>query len=157
MIEIIIKIIAGVISTIGFAIIFRVRPKHIPYAAIDGLIACVVYFVSLQIFNNDLFVSNILASFACAGFAEIFARIDKAPSTIFLLPGCIALVPGGSLYQAMRNLMIQDYNEFGSQLVTTLKVGIAIAGGIIAVSIIRYFLNKIKEKKMNSETKKTPS
>ncbi len=149
--DIIIKIIAGVISTIGFAIIFKLRIKHIPFAALDGLVACVVYFVCLEFISDDLFIANMLASFATAGVAEICARIGKAPSTIFLLPGCIALVPGGTLYQAMRNLLIKDYDEFGAQLLITGKVAIAIGGGIIAVSIIRYFLNKIKSNKSKKE------
>ena len=149
--DIIFRIIAGVVSTIGFAIIFRLRVKHIPLAAIDGLVACVVYFVCLEFISDDLFIANMLASFATAGFAEICARIGKAPSTIFLLPGCIALVPGGSLYNAMRCLLIKDFNEFGAQLLTTGKVAIAIGGGIIAVSIIRYFLNGFNTKKNKKE------
>lgn len=144
--EIIIKIIAGVVSTVGFAIIFRLRVKHIPLAALDGLIACVVYFCCLEFISEDLFIANMLAAFATAGFAEICARIGKAPSTIFLLPGCIALVPGGSLYKAMRGLLLKDYDEFAAQLLITGKVAIAIGGGIIAVSIIRYFITKLKNK-----------
>jgi uncharacterized membrane protein YjjB (DUF3815 family) len=143
--EIIIKIIAGVISTVGFAIIFRLRVKHIPLAALDGLVACVVYFCCLEFISEDLFIANMLASFATAGFAEICARIGKAPSTIFLLPGCIALVPGGSLYNAMRGLLLKDYDEFAAQLLVTGKVAIAIGGGIIAVSIIRFFISKLKK------------
>lgn len=143
--EIIIKIIAGVISTVGFAIIFRLRVKHIPLAALDGLVACVVYFCCLEFISEDLFIANMLAAFATAGFAEICARIGKAPSTIFLLPGCIALVPGGSLYKAMRGLLLKDYDEFAAQLLVTGKVAIAIGGGIIAVSIIRYFISKLKK------------
>ena len=150
-IDIIMRIIAGVVSTIGFAIIFRLQVKHIPLAAIDGLVACVVYFVCLEFISDDLFIANMLASFATAGFAEICARIGKAPSTIFLLPGCIALVPGGSLYNAMRCLLIKDFDEFGAQLLTTGKVAIAIGGGIIAVSIIRYFLNSFNTKKNKKE------
>ena len=155
--DIIIKIIAGVISTIGFAIIFKLRVKHIPLAAFDGLVACVVYFVCLEFISDDLFIANMLASFATAGVAEICARIGKAPSTIFLLPGCIALVPGGTLYQAMRNLLIKDYDEFGAQLLITGKVAIAIGGGIIAVSIIRYFLNKLKSNNKAKANKKEPA
>ena len=155
--DVIIKIIAGVISTIGFAIIFKLRVKHIPLAAFEGLVACVVYFVCLEFISDDLFIANMLASFATAGVAEICARIGKAPSTIFLLPGCIALVPGGTLYQAMRNLLIKDYDEFGAQLLITGKVAIAIGGGIIAVSIIRYFLNKLKSNNKTKANKKEPA
>jgi uncharacterized membrane protein YjjB (DUF3815 family) len=145
MTPIILKIIAGVISTVGFAIIFRLRVKHIPLAALDGLVACVVYFCCLEFISEDLFIANMLAAFATAGFAEICARIGKAPSTIFLLPGCIALVPGGSLYNAMRGLLLKDYDEFAAQLLVTGKVAIAIGGGIIAVSIIRFFVSKLKK------------
>ena len=99
----------------------------------------------MEFISEDLFIANMLAAFATAGFAEICARIGKAPSTIFLLPGCIALVPGGSLYKAMRGLLLKDYDEFAAQLLVTGKVAIAIGGGIIAVSIIRYFVSKLKK------------
>ena len=51
----------------------------------------------------------------------------------------------------MRNLLIKDYDEFAAQLLITGKVAIAIGGGIIAVSIIRYFLNSFNSKKNKKE------
>lgn len=144
MTPIIIKIIAGVISTIGFAIIFRLKPSHWAFAAIDGLLACFFFFLFTDLIGGN-FWPNALAALITAFMAEMFARISKAPSTIFLLPGCIALVPGGSLYYSMNNLISANYTEAAQYLLTTIEVGIAIGGGIIVASILRMGIFKFVE------------
>lgn len=141
----IIKIIAGVISTVGFALIFRLKPSRLPFAALDGLIACLSYFAFTELIGGD-FWPNALAAFLTAFAAEIFARICKAPATIFLLPGCIALVPGGTLYYSMSNLLSQNYIEAGKSLLTTVVVGIGIGAGIILASLLRIVVFKLVKK-----------
>ena len=141
----IIKIIAGVISTVGFALIFRLKPSRLPFAALDGLIACLSYFAFTELIGGD-FLPNALAAFLTAFAAEIFARICKAPATIFLLPGCIALVPGGTLYYSMSNLLSQNYIEAGKNLLTTVVVGIGIGAGIILASLLRIVVFKLVKK-----------
>ena len=141
----IIKIIAGVISTVGFALIFRLKPSRLPFAALDGLIACLSYFAFTELLGGD-FLPNALAAFLTAFAAEIFARICKAPATIFLLPGCIALVPGGTLYYSMSNLLSQNYIEAGENLLTTIVVGIGIGAGIILASLLRIVVFKLVKK-----------
>ncbi len=140
--DIIIKIIAGFISTIGFAVIFRLKPAHWILAAIDGLVACVLYFLLTDIFGT-VFIPNLVASLACAFVAEIFARLAKTPSTVFLLPGIISLVPGGVLYYSMNNLLNENYIEAGENLLTTVEIAVAIGGGIIGASILRIILFKV--------------
>lgn len=135
-----VNILAGVIGTIGFAIIFKVNPKLIPFVALDGLVACGVYFLFLKILGGVL-LPNALAAFATAAVADVCAKYRKAPSTVFLLPGCITLVPGGPLYYSMSHLIEHDYVVCFQYLIVTLKVGLGIAGGIIAASLLRYIVN----------------
>jgi uncharacterized membrane protein YjjB (DUF3815 family) len=148
--DIIIKIIAGTIATLGFAILFRLKPSHWPFAMSDGLFACICYFAFTELFGGN-FLPNLLAAFIASVFADLFARICKAPSTVFILPGCIALVPGGSLYYAMSNLLSDNRDVAVEYFLTTLTVGIAIGGGIIAASLLRVTIqaisNKLKKKK----------
>ncbi|MBO5066195.1 MAG: threonine/serine exporter family protein [Clostridia bacterium] len=141
MTPVIIKIIAGVISTVGFAIIFRLKPSHWVFAAIDGLFACFFYFLFTELIGGN-FWPNALAALISAFGAEMFARVLKAPSTVFLLPGCIALVPGGTLYYTMNNLISQNYTEAAHNLLITVEVGIAIGGGIIVASILHIAIYK---------------
>lgn len=145
MMPIVFKIVAGIISTFGFAIIFRLKPSHWFFAAVDGLLACSFYFLFIDLIGGN-FWPNALSALITAFAAEIFARVLKAPSTVFLLPGCIALVPGGSLYYSMNNLISQNYYEAAQYLLTTIEVGIAIGGGIIVASIFRIAIFKFAER-----------
>ena len=151
MMPFVIKIIAGVISTVGFAIIFRLKPSHWVFAAVDGLVACVFYFAFTELIGG-VFWPNALAALLTAFLAEIFARICKAPSTVFLLPGCIALVPGGTLYYTMSNFLSENYSEASEYLLVTVEVGVAIGGGIILASILRLAIFKFIER-VKSNTK----
>ena len=151
MMPFVIKIIAGVISTVGFAIIFRLKPSHWVFAAVDGLVACVCYFAFTELIGG-VFWPNALAALLTAFLAEIFARICKAPSTVFLLPGCIALVPGGTLYYTMSNFLSENYSAASQYLLVTVEVGVAIGGGIILASILRLAIFKFIER-VKSNTK----
>ena len=142
---IVIKIIAGTIATLGFAILFRLKPSHWPFAMIDGLFACICYFGFTELFGGN-FLPNLLAAFAASVFADLFARLCKAPSTVFILPGCIALVPGGTLYYAMSNLLSENREMALEYFLITLTIGIAIGGGIIAASLLRVTIQAISRK-----------
>lgn len=143
--EILVKIIAGTIATLGFAILFRLKPSHWAFAMLDGFVACVCYFAFTELFGGN-FLPNLLAAFVASVFADIFARICKAPSTVFTLPGCIALVPGGTLYYAMSNLLSENRGVAVEYFLDTLTIGIGIGGGIIAASLLRVTIQAIFRK-----------
>lgn len=151
---ILLKIIAGTISTLGFAILFKLKPAHWAFAMIDGFVACVCLFAFSEL-DDGVFLPNAIAAFAAAIFAGIFARIAKTPSTVFVLPGCIALVPGGTLYYTMSSLLSDNNTAAFEYFLTTLTVGIGIGGGVIAASILIFFISKIRNKfsKRNLVTK----
>lgn len=142
---ILIKIVAGTIATLGFAILFRLKPSHWPFAMLDGLFACICYFAFTELFGGN-FLPNLLAAFAASVFADLFARLCKAPSTVFILPGCIALVPGGTLYYAMSNLLSENRDVAVEYFLITLTVGIGIGGGIIGASLLRVTIQAISRK-----------
>ena len=73
-------------------------------------------------------------------YAEIMARVLKAPVAIYSNPSIIPLVPGGSLYYTMAALMAGDQQEFIARGTDTLMTALGIAVGIIAISVIDVFL-----------------
>ena len=140
--EMIIKIIAGMFGTLGFAILFKLKAKHLPFSIICGFIACVVYFPLSGAFNS-IFAPNFFAAFATAITAEIFAIICKTPTTAFLFTGCITLVPGSFLFYGMTSLLEQNYSDAANYFLMTLNVAIAIGGGIIASSLVRIAIKTV--------------
>ncbi len=145
MTPVIVKIIAGTIATLAFAILFKVKAKLLPYATFGGLVACVIYFLLTDLIGG-VFIPNVVAVFIISLLSEVFARVKKAPSTVFLFPSCIALVPGGTLYYTMNSLLSKNYSEAFHYFLTTLTVGIAIGGGIIAASLVIYLTTKLYNK-----------
>ena len=151
---VIIKIIGAIVASVGFSVIFRLNVRHIPFSSLCGLISAIIYF-SLCNFVESQFIVNMFASFAAAISSEIFARVCKAPSTVFLLPGCIILVPGGPLYYSMNNLINGLYSEALTKLLLTVEIGLGISTGIVIASlvthILSYIFNFFANKKKKSE------
>ena len=140
--EMIIKIIAGMFGTLGFAILFKLKARHLPFSIICGFVACIVYF-PLSAVLDGIFVPNFFAAFATAIMAEIFAIVCKTPTTAFLFTGCITLVPGSFLFYGMSSLLEQSYEQAANYFLMTLNVAIAIGGGIIASSLVRITIKTV--------------
>ncbi len=74
-----------------------------------------------------------IATLFIALLSEVFARIFKMPSTIFIFPGIIPLVPGVGLYNSMLCLVRDEHQNFAVTAVNTIFIAGAIA---IAVAIV---------------------
>lgn len=138
--------IYSLISTIGFSIVFNVPKKSLFYAGITGAIGWSTY-----VFINDITFSasfsNFIASIIVGILGEIFARIDKKPVTVFVIPGIVPLVPGYGMYLTMTNLINNHFEKAAIVGTDTLFKAGAIAIGIILVSSIAKIIKKIKIKK----------
>ena len=152
-----VRLIATLIGTAGFSILFRVRPRLLPYAVIGGGITYAVYYFT-DILLGSVFAAGLLAAIAFSIYSELMARIKRAPAVVFLLPSAISIVPGGSLYHTMINLLSQNYVAAWEYLLEALRIGIGIAGGMAAVSLLVNLINGLrhhikagkKKKKENS-------
>lgn len=127
------NIIAGIIASAAFSILFQTRGINILIAALNGGIGYLVYLL-LDFFG--LFYAILFASMAIMIYAEIFARVRKAPVTIFLVPALIPIVPGGDLYNGMTNLVAGLPGNSISLLYSAFYKTAAIALGIILVSSV---------------------
>lgn len=136
---VIVTLVTAVLGSLGFSILFYMRPRRLPLAALAGFLTCAVY-LAVKIPGGGELVSNLLAALAGAVFAEITARLTKAPVPVYLLPGLIPLVPGGALYETMSHLVSGDYAGAGAFGLKTLQIAVGIAGGIITASVLGLFL-----------------
>ena len=150
-----IQLITSLITSVAFAIIFRIGKRHLLLVGICGTLTYAVYY-TLFYFTSSLFVAAFISSMVTALYAEISARLRHAPTIIFVVPGIIPTVPGGSLYGGMRDLLLGNMNGAIENFSSTVEVGIGIAGGIVTVSILYGIaLDKIaKQKKRISEIKR---
>ena len=137
--------LTALIGTLGFAVLFKVRARHLPLAGACGLLTWFVYY-TVTFFGGSLFLSAFGASAVATVFAECCARVRRAPAPVFLVPGTIPIVPGSDLYYTMRYLLFGDFDVFANYLMRALLVGIGIGGGIVAVSVAVSLLPKRERK-----------
>lgn len=152
-----IQLVTSFLGTAGFAILFRIRLRHLPAAILGGGLTYAIYYVVAQL-SLSVFAAALIASACSAVYSETLARVKRAPAIVFLLPCAIPIVPGGSLYRAMVRLISQDFAGAWQYLLETLKVGIGIAGGMVAVALIVQLITAViaqhKKGKENKATQK---
>ena len=76
-------------------------------------------------------------------YAEVFARIEKTPTTTFLVPSVIPLIPGSALYYTMNYALNEQWTLFVQKAFYTLELAMALALGIIAVTTATRLLTAV--------------
>lgn len=126
---------AAWVCSFGFALLYRMKGKNVLASAFGGMLTWAVYLFCAR-GTESLFVCNMLASVFAAVYAEAFARVLKCPSTVYLVPTIIPLVPGGSLYYTLLYLL-SDEQELSERMgLDTLSTAGGIAVGIVVVSVV---------------------
>lgn len=132
------QLITAMLGSLGFALIFHVSKKYLISAAFGGFVCWGVYLLAAE-FLSGFFFAPFVAAVVSTLYSEISARCFKAPTTVFLIPSVIPLIPGSSLYYAMHYAVLGDYlqfKSFGTQTALVafgMAVGISLVSGIFAV------------------------
>ena len=141
----VVQIIAALVGSVGFAIFFKMKGKQIALAGIGGAVTWMVY-LFVQSFVTGYFVPYFADAVFVAVYAEIMARINRAPATIFLTAAAVPLIPGGSLYYTMAGLVNKDEVLFTQSGEAAIVIALSIAMGFVVVAVItryiRAFLNR---------------
>lgn len=140
----IIQLITSFIAAAAFGVIFNAPRNSIIKCGIVGMAGWFIYLKMID-FGYDAVPASLIASFVVALISQLFARLYKTPVIIFNVGGIIPLVPGGLAYDAMRNLVENDYSL---ALPLAAKAGLisgAIALGLIFSEVINQLLRKSKQ------------
>ncbi len=142
-----VEIVMAIIGSIGFGMIYNVRDKNLVAVGVGGGVAWATYLLLYGIIKNETvcyFIVSVLVSL----YAEVMARVLKAPTTIFLTPSLIPLVPGASLYYSMTFMFSNNLELFSGKAFETLQLAAALALGVIVSSAVMKFINAIIIKKI---------
>ncbi|TQR20407.1 threonine/serine exporter family protein [Psychrobacillus vulpis] len=126
----------------SFGILFNAPKKSLLSCGLVGMTGWLIYAVVDQL-SNDPVEASFAGAFTIAFVAHIMARHYRMPVIIFSVAGIIPLVPGGSAYNAMRNIVEKDYNvamEYGS---LAFMISGSIAMGLVFAEIITQLYLKV--------------
>ena len=137
-----IQILMGGLGSLGFGVLFHLRRTRLLIATIGGLMSWTVFLVLAPLFPSEA-VRYFFSAAAVTVYSEVFARVIKTPTTTFLVPSLIPLIPGGSLYYTLNYALNEQWQAFAEKAFYTLELAVALALGIIAVTTLNRIVNVI--------------
>ncbi len=143
------QVLAAAAGTLGFSILFNSRPQRLLLGALGGGLTWFIYLLLARYIPQDFICVAAAAAFG-AVYAEIMARVCKAPATVFTILAEIALIPGGSLYLTMHHLVGGRQTQALQYGMHTLMMALAIALGIVFITA---FTTSFFSKKKRAATK----
>lgn len=144
-IAVIIQLVAAFCGTFGFCLIYNVSTKHILVPSFGGLICWGIY-LAMQQLGLNFFLCVLIASLFVGIYGEIFARIDKVPTTVLFIPASIPLIPGSNLYYSALAICSSDWNAFASNTKLLALCSLGIAVGLAVVVEFERMITKIKKR-----------
>ena len=142
--ELILVTVGCFLAVAGFAVLVETPQKYILQAGFAGAFGGWVYFYSMQR-GLDTVPACFLSALVISLVAHIFARIFKAPVTVFLIAGILPTVPGAGMYRAVYYIIADDRARSSYYLLQTLEIAGVIALAIFIVDTV--FRIRIKRKK----------
>lgn len=138
-----IQILSAGVAGIGFAMIFHIRPRHLPAAFLGSALSWVLYLLTKQVWNSNA-IGMMFAALGVTVYSEVCARLLRMPVSVMYTPSVIPLIPGGHLYYCMRGFVTDSHAEFvkyGSMLLEdTLSI-------VLGTMVVLTFVSAITQKR----------
>jgi len=132
-------------ATMGFSIIFNVPKRELIFCGISGAAGWTVYTLITTFWAYSTIPATLFAAMTVTTLARFLSGLRKMPSTIYMIPGIIPLVPGIGIYFTMFHIINGDNAAAVVQGVDALKIaGVIAIGLLIILSLPRklFFLNR---------------
>ena len=130
-----IQVFTGFLGSLGFSILFQLKGKKLLIASLGGLMSWAVFLLAEPLLPGEP-ARYLLSAAAVTAYAEVFARLVKTPTTTFLVPSLIPLIPGGALYYTMNYALNEQWTAFAGKAVYTLELAASLAVGILLVTTL---------------------
>ena len=132
--EYVLPCVYAFVACAGFCFVYNLRGKQLIFAPLGGAVGWLTYLLTAFLENET--IQFFLAAMALAVYAEIMARVHKAPVTCYLLVALLPLVPGGGIYYTMEHCINGDTEAFLETGLHTLGLAGALAMGVVVVSSV---------------------
>lgn len=133
--KLILGVIGSFVAIIAFSILLETPRKYLIHTGVVGAIGGGVY-LCCTLNGMDVVPASFLSALAIALTAHSFARIFKAPVTVFLIAGILPTVPGAGMYRTVYYIITNDRVKCSFYLLQTLEIAGMIALAIFIVDAI---------------------
>ncbi|WP_078411680.1 threonine/serine exporter family protein [Priestia abyssalis] len=137
------QLLTSFISTAAFGILFNAPRESLLKCGFAGMVGWGIYML-LVTYHVDVVVATLIASVFVAVISQFFSKLYRTPIIVFNVGGIIPLVPGGLAYDAMRNVVENDYNAAIQLAAKAFMISGAIAMGLVFSEVINQVIRRSK-------------
>lgn len=146
----IVQVISAFLAILAFSVVNNAPKRFLLCCGIEGAVGWLVYLLCLP--GHGTVMANFFGALALAVLAHIFARVFKAPVTVFLIPGILILVPGAGLFRSAYQLFMGTQSMASFYMLQTLQIAGMIALAVFVVDSFFAIINKkIVDKRKNTK------
>lgn len=128
-------VVGSFVAIIAFSVLLETPGKYLWQTGVVGSIGGGVYLLCTHR-GVDVVPASFFSALAIAFTAHLFARIFKAPVTVFLIAGILPTVPGAGMYRIAYSIIANDRAGCAYYLLQTLEIAGMIALAIFIVDAI---------------------
>ena len=122
--------------------------KQVAFAGIGAFLTWFVYALLFDAWQSN-FLATLAGAVFVAAYAQLMARVNKAPATIFLTTTVFPLVPGPNLYYMMYWIVGRNYTAAMQEAITLILTCLGIVFGFLIIEILSKYstlnLGKLKK------------
>ncbi len=124
-------------------ITFRIAPKDLFLAGMGGAISRIVL-IFLTSFMKRPLIYTFIAAMVASLYAEFVATRRKDPSTYFVYPAILPMIPGGTLYFMIMGIYGSDGKMFFPNLIECTLTLTGMSIGFVVSSIVAHYMRRMR-------------
>ena len=130
-------------ASISFGIVFRISPRDLGLAGLGGALARIALIILMPLSSSRLLYMTVSALVA-AMYAEILAVTRRQPSTYFLYPSIIPLIPGDLFFYALAGLYFGNREFAETNGINCLLSLAGLSIGFVLSSTVAHYVRRIR-------------
>lgn len=127
------EILAAIIGTIAFALLFGVPKRYFLHCGLIGGAGWCLYSILTQYCGSSATEATFLATVLVILLSRFSAVWIRCPVTVFLIAGIFPLVPGAGVYWTSYYLVMGQTQDAMTSGFAAVKAAVAIVFGIVVV------------------------
>lgn len=144
----IIQFISAFIAVFCFSVTLEVPKKFVFFTGLIGAIGWVIYLLCTML-NLSAVLASFVSALIIAIISIILAKVFKAVTTIFFIPGILPIVPGLAMYKLVYSMINNNASDITYYLLQSLFIAGCIALAIFITDSIREFKIISRKEKLN--------
>ena len=130
-------------ASLSFGIVFQIHPKDLYLAGLGGALTRISLVALTPIISNRLLFMTLSALLA-ALYAEFWAVKRRQPSTYFVYPAIIPLIPGDLFFYALAGLFLSDRAWVQTNGLNCLLSLLGLSFGFVLSSTVSHHVRKLR-------------